>query len=332
MKRAYKTEIKPIEEQRSKIHQTIGVCRFLYNRFIAYNQEQYQLYKEGKQIYGYVNGNDFDKYVNNDLSKQKGYEWIKKVGSKARKKAIMNAHQAFQRFFKGEAKFPRFKRKKNQDVKAYFPKNNKGDWTVERHRIKIPTIGWVRLKEFGYIPTNLNAISGTISQQAGRYYVSVVFEVESQAKSDVPLSSGIGIDLGLKTFATISDGTAYKNINKTQRMKKLEKKLKREQRSLSLKFKYGKTLKLKGGESATKTRTNIDKNILRVQKLHKRLANIRLEYVKYVVHECVKNKPTFITIEDLNVKGMMKNKHLSKAVAEQNLNTFKTWLLSKCKE
>ncbi|WLR52138.1 transposase [Bacillus tianshenii] len=331
MKKAFKTEIKPTEQQRINIHHTIGVCRFLYNLFLAYNKEIYEQFKSGTKEYGYVSGNDFDKYVNNELSAQEGYEWIKQAGSKARKKAIMNAHTAFKRFFKGQSKFPRFKKKKNQDVKAYFPKNNQTDWTVERHRIKIPTFGWVRLKEFGYIPSHAKVISGTVSQKAGRYYVSVLCEMKQVPKVESLTSKGLGIDVGIKTFATTSDETTYKNINKTIRVKKLEKRLRREQRSLSRKYEALKK-QTKGGETAAKKRANLDKNLFRVQKLHARLSNIRNEYVKSVVNECVKTKPRYITIEDLNVNGMMKNRHLSKAVAQQCFYYFKTLLTRKCNQ
>ncbi|GEN55997.1 transposase [Halolactibacillus alkaliphilus] len=333
-KKAFKTEIRPSDEQKIKIHQVIGVSRFLYNRYIAYNQEHYERYLEGKETFGFVSGMDFDKYVNNELSKQEGFEWIKGVSSKARKQAIMNGEGAFKQLFKGKAKFPKFKKKRKQDVKAYFPKNNKGDWTIERHRIKIPTIGWVRLKEFGYIPEGEKASSGTISQKAGRYYVSVLIEVDENKKKKRKPKEGIGIDLGLKTFAVFSNGQTYKNINKTKEVRRLEKKLKREQRSLSRKQEVYKHLKTKGGEPATNEykRKNVQKNVLRVQKLYQRLANIRKEYVRSVVDRCVKTKPTYITIEDLNVRGMMKNRHLSKAIAGQNFYAFSSWLKAKCVE
>lgn len=177
---------------------------------------------------------DFDKYVNNELSKQEGFEWIKGVFSKARKQAIMNGEGAFKQFFKGKAKFPKFKKSENKMSKRISPKTTKG-------------IGQL-------------------------------------------------------------NGTALK-------FRPLEKKLKREQRSLSRKQEVYKHLKTKGGEPATNEykRKNVQKNVLRVQKLHQRLANIRKEYVRSVVDRCVKTKPTYITIEDLNERGMMKNKHLSKA-------------------
>ncbi|TSI04462.1 transposase, partial [Bacillus sp. HY001] len=232
------------------------------------------------------------------------------MSSKAVKQAIMNGDKAFKRFFKGLSQFPRYKKKNKQDVKCYFPKNNKTDWTVERHRVKVPTIGWIRLKEYGYISKNTTVKSGTVYQRAGRYYVSILCEVK-EVKPNATLNAvGLVIDLGIKDFAVRSDGKTHKNINKTVQVKKIEKRLKREQRSLSRKFE---NLKKRGEQPVTNKRANIDKNILRVQKLCARLANIRLEYVKSIVNDVVKTKPTFITVEDLNVKGMMKNKHLSKA-------------------
>lgn len=321
MRRTYLIEIKPTTEQITKINQTIGTCRYVYNLYLSKNKEMYE--KEGKFITGY----DFSKWLNNVHTKERD-QWIKEVSSKAVKQAIMNGDKAFKRFFKGLSKFPRFKKKKNQDIKCYFPKNNKTDWKIERHRIKIPTIGWVRLKEYGYIQKDATVKSGTLSQRAGKYFVSILCEVEEIQASPKLEENGLGIDLGIKEFAVRSDGKIHKNINKTRNVRKLEKKLKREQRSLSRKYE---NLKKRGEKPATK-RANIDKNILRVQKLHARLSNIRLEYVKSIVNQVVKTKPRYITIEDLNVKGMMKNRHLSKAVAQQCFYTFKTWLLAKCKE
>ena len=121
---------------------------------------------------------------------------------------------------------------------------------------------------------------------------------------------GIGIDLGLKDFAICSNGKTYKNINKSSQIRKLEKKLRREQRSLSRKYEsYKKLNKNLKGEA---TRQNIQKQKLKVQKLYQRLDNIRIDYVNKVISELVKTKPMWITIEDLNVSGMMKNRHLSK--------------------
>ena len=325
LKRAYKIEINPTDDQKSKIHQTIGVSRFIYNFYIAHNKEIYE--KEGK----FVSGMDFSKWLNNEyIPNNQDKKWIKEVSSKATKQAIMNGDKAFKDFFKKAKGFPRFKKKKNQDVKAYFPKNNKTDWTLERHRVKIPTLGWVRLKEFGYIPKNSVVKSGTVSQKADRYYVSILVE-ETYIKISNPNNEGLGIDLGIKEFAICSNGNKFKNINKTSTVKKIEKKLKREQRKLSRKYESLK-IRNKNIKEGRATRQNIQKQVVKVQKLHQRLTNIRTDYINKIVSSIIKQKPSYITIEDLNVKGMMKNKHLSKAIASQKFFEFKTKLMSKCKQ
>lgn len=330
MLKAYKVEINPTQNQKQKINQSIGVCRWLYNNYLAKNNELYELYKNNKidKKEAFMSANNFDKYINNEVKTLKEYEWINSCGSKARKKAICNAEIAYKRFFKGESKFPRFKKKKNQDVKIYFPKNNKTDFKVERHKINIPTLKWVRLKEKGYIPTNAKVVNGVVSKKADRYYVSVVCEVGWNVTNE-EFTEGLGIDLGIKDLAICSNKATYNNINKTQRVKKLEKKLKREQIKLSRKYESLKirNKKEKGGNA---TRQNIQKQVVKVQKLHQRLTNIRTDYVNKIVSEIVKQKPSYITIEDLNVKGMMKNKHLSKAVAQQKFFEFKSKLKYKC--
>lgn len=212
---------------------------------------------EGRFLSGY----DFSKWLNNVYTKECS-QWIKKVSSKAVKQAIMNGDKAFKRFFQGLSGFPRYKKKKNQDVKCYFPKNNKTDWTVERHRVKVPTIGWMRLKEYGYIPKNTIVKSGTIGKRAGRYFVSVLCEWKEAEMKPILNQTGLGIDLGVKDFAIRSDGIVYENMNKTIQVKKIEKRLKREQRSLSRKFE---NIRKRGEQSATNKRANIDKNILREQ-------------------------------------------------------------------
>lgn len=325
MKRAYKIEIKPSNEQKNKINQTIGTARFIYNFYIAHNKE---VYAQGGK---FVSGMTFSKWLNNEyIPNNPDKIWIKQVSSKATKQAIMNGDKAFKDFFKGKTGFPKFKKKKNQNVKAYFPKNNKTDWTIERHRVKIPTLGWVRLKEFGYIPVNSVVKSGTVSQKADRYYVSILVEKDAPKVSE-DLKEGIGIDLGIKSFAVCSNGDTFKNINKTSTVKKLEKKLKREQRKLSRKYESLKVRNKKIKEGSA-TRQNINKQVTKVQKIHQRLTNIRTDYINKTIYKLIEQKPSYITIEDLNVSGMMKNKHLSKAIANQKFFEFKEKLTAKCKE
>lgn len=328
MLKSYKTEINPTFEQKQTINRTIGVCRYVYNFYLAHNQE---IYKTEKR---FVSGMDFSKWINNEfILNNPDFHWIKEVSSKSVKQSIMNAERAFKNFFKGKSRFPKFKKKAKSDVKMYFVKTNaKTIIQCGRHRIKIPTLGWVRLKEKGYIPTNPKTHiikSGAVSCKAGRYYVSVLVEEQEHQKT-VLNDFGIGIDLGLKDFAVCSNGKTYKNINKSPKIRKLEKKLRREQRSLSRKYESYK--KLNKNMKGVATRQNIQKQKLKVQKIHQRLDNIRTDYINKVISELVKTKPMWITIEDLNISGMMKNRHLSKSIAQQKFFEFRTKLLAKCNE
>jgi len=195
--------------------------------------------------------------------------------------------------------------------------------------MKIPTLGWVRLKEKGYIPTDRTIRSGFVSRRAGRYYVSVVVEVPEQEEPKLN-NNGIGIDLGIKNFAVVSDGTVYGNINRNKVICKTEKKLKREQHRLSRKYESLKQrTKTRKGEA---TRQNILKQLWKVQKLYQRLERIRTDYIQKIIDKTVKTKPSYIVIEDLNVRGMMKNRHLSKAIASQKFRAFRTKLGAKCRE
>lgn len=320
--KSFKTEINPSEEQKVKIRKTIGTCRFIYNFYLAHNKE---LHENGKK---FMSSNKFRVWLNNEyVPKHPEYSWIKEAYSKAVTQAVNNGQTAFTRFFNHKSAFPRFKKKGKSDVKMYFVKNNPKDCRCERHRINIPSLGWVRIKEKGYIPTTKDGYvikSGHVSIKADRYYVSVLIEIPDNRIANNS-NEGIGIDLGLKDFAVVSNGTSYKNINKSAKLKKLEKQLIREQRSLSRKYENVK----KGGSTQ---RANIQKQRLKVQKLHHRIDNIRTDYINKTIAEIVKTKPSYITIEDLNVLGMMKNKHLSKAVASQKFYEFRTKLQAKCNE
>ena len=320
--KSFKTEINPTEEQKARIRRTIGTCRYVYNFYLGHNKA---LHDNGEK---FMTGKSFSLWLNNEyIPDNPDKTWIREVYSKAVKKSIEDGCTAFTRFFKHQSDFPKFKKKGKSDVKMYFVRNNPKDCQCERHRLKIPTLGWVRIKEKGYIPTTKDGYmirSGTVSVKAGRFYVSVLVEIPD-VNINNNLNEGIGIDLGLKDFAIISNGKTYRNINKSAGLKKLEKQLIREQRSLSRKYES-----LKKGESTQ--RANIQKQKLKVQKLHHKMDNIRTDYINKTIAEIVKTKPSYITIEDLNVKGMMKNRCLSKAVASQKFYEFRTRLKAKCDE
>ena len=315
--KSYKTEIDLTDEQRTKVLQTMGTCRFCYNLFIDKNKE---FRANGEK---YLDANKFSVWFNNEyLPKHSDLFWVKEVSSKSVKHAFENADNAFKRFFKKQSGFPKFKKKSRNNVSMYFVKNNANDCICERHKIKIPTLGWVKLKECGYIPTDNIISSGCISIKAGRFYISCLVKEEPNADNiDATCSDGIGIDLGIKDTAIISNGKVYKNINKSKKVKKLKKKLKREQRKLSRKF-------IKGGKPSN----NYKKQKLEVQKVYQRFDNIRDDFERKMINEIVRTKPSYIVIEDLNVSGMMKNRHLSKAVQEQRFYSIVTHLAQKCKE
>ena len=322
MYKALKIELKLTNEQKIQVNKTIGTERFIYNEYIKYNQEQYELGNK------FVSAFDFSKYINNVyLPSNPDKKWIKDVSSKSVKQAMIYGEKAFKNFFKGLSGFPVFKKKGKNELGAYFVKNGKKDFEFYRHKIKIPSLKFVRVKEYGYIPKNANIKSGTISKKADRYFLSLVIEVDDIVKTENKSIKGLGIDLGIKDTAICSDGRVFKNINKTKKVKKMKKKLKREQRKMSRSVEYSKTNKIKLKECK-----NFNKKKLKVQRLFYRLNCIRDDYSNKIVDEITRTKLKYITIEDLKVSNMMKNRHLSKAIQEQNFFSIRTKLINKCKE
>ena len=322
MYKAIKIELKLTNEQKTQVNKTIGTERFIYNEYIKYNQEQYELGNK------FVSAFDFSKYINNVyLPSNPDKKWIKDVSSKSVKQAMIYGEKAFKNFFKGLSGFPVFKKKGKNELGAYFVKNGKKDFEFYRHKIKIPSLKFVRVKEYGYIPKNANIKSDTISKKADRYFLSLVIEVDDIVKTENKSIKGLGIDLGIKDTAICSDGRVFKNINKTKKVKKMKKKLKREQRKMSRSVEYSKTNKIKLKECK-----NFNKKKLKVQRLFYRLNCIRDDYSNKIVDEITRTKLKYITIENLKVSNMMKNRHLSKAIQEQNFFSIRTKLINKCKE
>ena len=325
--KAYKVELNPTSEQMKIIERTMGVCRYVYNLFIATNRDNYH---SGSQ--GYMSDYDFSKWLNNNYRKSNPDKlWIWEVSSKAVKKAIMSADTAYKNYLKGRTGFPNFKRRNGRPVSMYLPRNNPKDILIERHKAKIPTLGWIRLKEYGYIPRQAKAISVTITKRAGRYFASFLFEINTAKPTSAEHSESIGIDLGIKSFAVISDGRNYPNINKFPRTRKLIRRLKREQHKFSRKIHK---LKQRKEETASKKckRSNLDKQRLKVQRAYMRLTNKRHDYINKTVHEITSAQPEYITIENLNVSGMLKNRHLSRAISECEFYYFRALLERKCRE
>ena len=315
-------EIKLTEEQKIQVNKTIGVVRFIYNEYIKYNQEQYKLNNK------FVSAFDFSKYINNVyLPSNPDKKWIKDVSSKSVKQSMIYGEKAFKNFFKGLSNFPKFKKKGKNEIGVYFVKNNKKDFEFYRHKIKIPTLKFVRLKEYGYIPKDANIKSGTITKIVDRYFLSLVIEVKDTIKETNTSLNGIGVDLGIKDTAICSNGMIFKNINKTKKVKKIKKKIKRVQRKMAKSIEYAKSKKTKLIDLK-----NFTKKKLKLQRLLYRLNCIRNDYNNKIVNAITRTKLKYITIEDLKVSNMMKNRHLSKAIQEQNFYALRTKLINKCKE
>ena len=311
-----KVQLRPNNKQLTKLFQYAGCSRFAYNWTILREQENYKLGNK------FLSDNELRKEFT-QLKKHKEYQWLSKISNNVTKQAIKDACNSYKRFFKGLSKYPKFKSKKNskqsfyQDgVKIQFTNTHvKVEGFTMSHRKNKQKLNWIKLREKGRIPTNCKYMNPRITYDGLHWFVSVSIDVEDN--TDIPSNEGVGIDLGLKDLAICSDGHTYKNVNKTQKVRKVEKRKRRLQRSISRKYNMNKR-----GESYKKT-SNIIKREKELLKLSKRLTNIRHNHLHQITSEIVKRKPSFICIEDLNVSGMMKNKHLSKAIQQQGLYEFR---------
>ena len=306
----------PNNKQKTKLFQYAGTARFAYNWALDREQENY---KNGG---GFLSDADLRKEFT-QLKKNPEYVWLNDISNNVTKQAIKDACDAYRRFFKGIAKFPRFKSKKHSP-QSFYQDNVKIQFT-ETH-VKVEGFAcskkknkqkrnWIRLAEHNRIPTDCKYTNPRIKYDGVHWWITV--GVECRESSTIPYNEGIGIDLGIKDLAVCFDKKKYENINKTQKIKKLEKRKRRLQRCVSRKYEKNR----KGG-CYCKTK-NIIKREKELLKLNHRLTNIRQDYLHQTTSEIIKRKPSFICIEDLNVRGMMKNRHLSKAVQQQGFYKFR---------
>ena len=316
MIKSIKVQLSPNNKQLTKLFQYANCSRFAYNWTLAREQENYEL--DGK----FLSDNELRKEFTK-MKKLDEYKWLNNISNNVTKQAIKDACNSYKRFFKGKSKHPKFKSKKNSK-QSFYQDNVKIQFTdthvkVEgfsmSHKRNKQKLNWIKLCEKGRIPTNCKYMNPRITHDGLHWFVSVSIDVEDNI--DIPSNEGIGIDLGLKDLAVCSDGNIYQNINKTNKVKKLEKKKRRLQRSISRKYNMNKE-----GVRYKKT-SNIIKREKELLKVTKRLTNIRQNHLHQITSKIIKRKPSFICIEDLNVSGMMKNKHLSKAIQQQGFYEFR---------
>ena len=306
----------PNNKQKTRLFQYANTARFVYNWALSREKENYQ------------NGNKFifDKDLRKEmtqLKKTKEYSWLNDISNDVIKQAIKDVCENYQKFFKKITNIPKFKKRKTA-IPEFYQDNTKIKFSSTHVKLeKISTskkknkqqLNWIKLAEKNRIPINCKYYNPRIKYDGINWWLTIGIEYEDNIKH--PQNDGIGIDLGIKDLAICSDGNIYKNINKTQKVKKIEKQKRRLQRSISRSYE-----KNKKGKKYYKTNNIIKKEKL-LLKLYHRLTNIRHDYLHKITSEIIKRKPSFICIEDLNVSGMMKNQHLSKAIQQQCFYEFR---------
>lgn len=325
--RTYKTEIHPTQAQIELIHKTFGCTRYIYNQYVNENLENLASGKD------FISAFSYSKRVNNDPNTP---SWLKEVPSKAIKQALIYADRAFRDYFSKRKGKPKFKKKGTNDSFYLI-----GTLKVERHRIFVPVLKWVRLKEFGYIPEKISSV--TISMKNGRYYISCLSKMETDERIATS-GEGLGIDFGLKD-QFITRGQVIPSVNKSKKVRRLEKKLRQKQRSLSRRYESNMANKVyyKSGAKKGQLKSfewkrplheckNLQKQQQVVNRLRERLTRIRTDYNRKGLQSILKRKPSFIVIEDLNVKGLMKNKHLSKAISQAQWYQSRVFLQQQCEK
>ena len=315
--------LNPNDKQQTRLFQFAGSARFAYNW--ALSEETKNHAEGGKFISDYELRRRFTVFKN-----EPNNQWLYTISNNVCKQAIKDAIIAYQKFFKGLAQLPKYKSRKRSrpsfyvdPVKIRFTATHvKLESIAQSKKKNRQGANWFRLAEHERIPIGAKYTNPRISFDGLNWFLTV--GIEAEAPKPVTETDGIGIDLGVKDLAICSTGQVYRNINKTSRVRRLKKKQRRLQRKISRKYE-----KNKKGESYQKTR-NIIKSEKQLLRLTHKLTDIRTNYIQQVTTEIIKREPSFIVMEDLNVSGMMKNKHLAKAVQEQKLAEFYRIMQYKC--
>ena len=313
----------PNNEQNTRLFQFAGTARFAYNWTLEAEKKNHEASNKFLSDYEL-------RKIFTELKQEEKYNWLYTISNNVTKQAIKDAVEAFRKFFKGLAKFPRYKSRKHSKASFYVdPVKIKFTGThvkleniAQSKRKNRQRANWFRLAEHDRIPVNAKYFMPRVSYDGLSWYITVGIECAenvSTARND-----GEGIDLGVKDLAICSSGHVYKNVNKSSRVRRLKKKFRRLQRKISRKYN-----KNKKGERYQKTR-NIIKSEKQLLRVSHRLTDIRTNHIHQVTSEIIKREPSFIVMEDLNVKGMMKNRHLASAVQEQKLAEFYRVMQYKC--
>ena len=320
MIKGFKTMIYPTKEQADKIIKFCNASRFAYNWAIALEEENYK--NGGKFISGYDLTKRFTQF-----KKQEGNEWLKEISGRALKVAILNATTSYDNFFKGRSKYPKFKSKKRSKMSCA---THEGTTIIERKRIRCEKLGWIASHKHNIpIGEGVKYYNPKLSFDGDNFWFSVSVEIGDSNNNDKEKTEPIGIDLGIKTLAVCSNGKSYNKPN----IKKHKKKLKRLQRKASRQ--YQKMLDESKKTKIKFSQLHKSRNLLKlesiIRKEYRKINNILTTNIHTITSELVKLNPSSIVIEDLNVQGMMKNKHLSEKIKEAKFYEFRIQLEYKCK-
>lgn len=313
MFKSWRIKLHPTKEQEQKLWQSAGTARWAYNWTMGRQKENHE--SGGK----FINDGSLRKEIT-QLKKMEEFAWLNDISAQIPKQAVKDACLAYQKFFKGQAKFPKFKSKK-RSVPSFYQRYD--NIRFKEGKVVLEKIGWVIIAE--KIPGGEYS-NPRIKHDGLNWYLSVGVDTEILLINK-PTNEPIGIDVGIKELAVISNGEIIKNINKTKEIRRLTKKLKRLQRRAS---RYYEKLKNKGGGISCENASNLLKLKKETRIIYKRLNNIRTNHLHQTTSKLVKTNPEYIVIEDLNVSGMMKNKHLARAIQEQKLYEFRRQFEYKC--
>lgn len=317
MIKGYKIRIYPNKEQKILIEKHIGACRFIWNYMLNLQNENY---KAGNK---YISRFDMIRSLT-PLKKQKEYQWLNEVSISSLQNICTDLDKNFKGFFKKEHKHPNFKSKK-KSKKSYPVCINRFYFKDNKH-IQIQKLGAIKCKTDFKIPIGKHKFSNVrLGKELNKYFISFGLECENQVRQLNDYS--MGIDLGVKDLAVVSYGDnslVFHNINKSSKIKKLNRELKHLQRSISRKYEANKQ-----GNKHIKT-NNIMKAEEKLHKINKKISDIRNNYIHQTTHKLIELLPKRVVMEKLNISGMMKNKHLAKAIGEQNFYKFIEYMKYKC--
>ena len=302
MLKAFKYRIYPTKTQIQLIEKHFGSTRFLYNYFLDYRQKEYA--KGQKVNYITTQGKL------TELKAQKEYEWLNECGSQSLQMALRELDNSYQRFFKQLGGYPNFKSKKNNHQSFTAPQNIK----IENNKTYLPkfTKDGIKTKFHREIPKDAILKQATISRTNNQYFISILVDDNIPIPKPIKAKNAVGLDVGTETLITTSDYVKYPNLRHT---KKYEQKLKKLQKALSKKQHSRKK------EDTTPKSNNYLKQLKKVQKIHTKIYNSRKDYLHKISNE-ITNQYDIICLESLNIKGMVKNKRLSKSISDVAWSEF----------